>query len=194
MIEKVEKYCTALLSKKHFNQLPFHDLIHTTEVVANIYFIASEMNVTNDKLEPLVIAGWFHDTGHSVCYNGHEAESIKIAQDFLLNEQYSPEKIEIVLSCIRSTKLPQSPQNELDKIICDADIMHISSPHFFYRKLLLRREWELILGNTFTDKEWHELSLTFLDRHKFHTEYGRNVLIEGVKDNKAKVLNLLRTY
>lgn len=194
MIENVKEYCTELLEKEPCKRLPFHNLIHTEEVVENIRLIAFQSGITLVEQEPLIIAGWFHDTGHSICYKGHEAESVKIAQDFLRKAKYPSEKIEVVLSCIKATEMPQNPQTELDKIICDADIMHLSTEHFFYRKLLLRREWELVLNKRYTDKEWHELNLAFLENQGFHTKYGKQILSEGVERNKAKVLNLLRTY
>jgi len=194
MIDKVKSYCTGILLKESCDKLPFHNLIHTQEVVENIQSIASQMGMNTMEQEPVIIAGWFHDVGHSVCYKGHEAESIKIARYYLEGEQYPSEKIELVLSCIKSTEMPQNPKNELDMIICDADIKHISNSHFFYRKLLLKREWELVFDKYFTDKEWHDLNMKFLENQKFHTEYGMRTLTKGLEDNKTKVLNLLRTF
>ena len=35
----------------------------------------------------------------------------------------------------------------------------------------------------FTDEEWYELNLDFLINHKYHTDYGKNVLQEKKQKN-----------
>jgi hypothetical protein len=90
--------------------------------------------------------------------------------------------------------MPQNPTTILARVLCDADIFHISTPHFYYRKLLLRREWEIYCDKRATDKEWHLLNLDFLTNLHFKTEYGKNILELGKQENIEKVQRILKYY
>ena len=194
MINLIQKYCEELLDREPCSTLPFHNKDHTIEVVNNIKLIAHQMGLTPEEMEPIILAGWFHDAGHSICYEGHEFKSVEIAERFLKTIDYPDDKIDEVVSCILATRMPQNPKNLPEKVICDADIMHISGIQFFYRKLLLRREWEMVLNKYFMDKEWHELNLEFLENQEFHTDYCKSILSKGVDENKQRMLRLLNSY
>jgi uncharacterized protein len=120
--------------------------------------------------------------------------SIGLAETFLKKQDYPQKKAELVIQCIQATKIPQNPLNKYAEVLSDADIYHISTPSFFYRKLLLRREWEMYFNKFNTDLEWHKLNLEFLERHQFFTSYGKDVLMKGQKENEAKVRNLIGLY
>lgn len=194
ILEKVKAHCEHILTTTKCKELPFHNVEHTRQVVQNATTITQQLGLSDEKIEPVLIAAWFHDTGFCDAYEGHEDVSIGLAESFLKKHGYPAEKVEIVISCIEATKMPQDPSNEFAEVLSDADIFHISTPDFFYRKLLLRREWELELGKKSTDLEWHELNLDFLQNHQFFTEYGKKVLMEGQEENEAKVMNLIGLY
>lgn len=75
MIEKVAAYCRSLLGE-FCSQYPFHDLAHTEEVVRNVSKIGGALGIDPERLEPVIIAAWFHDTGFKDVYGGHEEVSI----------------------------------------------------------------------------------------------------------------------
>ncbi|MFD1063131.1 HD domain-containing protein [Winogradskyella litorisediminis] len=193
MIEKVEKYCVEILSGTKIKELPFHNLEHTKEVVQNVKYLCAAMDIDSVETDLLIIAAWFHDTGFLKAYNGHEAQSKLIATAFLKEQNANESFIDEVCNCIDATKMPQSPTDRLSQILCDADIFHISTPHFFYRKLLLRREWEVFCNNQVSDLEWHQLNLEFLKKHHFRSDYGKQTLEIGKQENLHKVENIL-TY
>lgn len=83
MIKSVAAYCTDLLTSSKCKELPFHNLQHTKEVVQNAKYLCAAMDVDEEVTAILVIAAWFHDTGFSVTYKGHEDESKVIASRFL---------------------------------------------------------------------------------------------------------------
>ena len=194
MIAAVENYCYKILTTTKCNQLAFHNLEHTLEVVENIQIIGENLGLSEDELEPIKIAGWFHDVGFCERYIGHEDVSINMAKIFLLKEKYNFDKIDVVVSCISATKMPQVPTNKYAEVISDADIFHLGTDTFFYRKLLLRREWEIELNKTSTDLEWHLLNLDFLRRHKYFTSYGKSELMAGQYKNEERVKNLIKLY
>ncbi|MEP0266675.1 HD domain-containing protein [Dokdonia sp.] len=194
MIKEIENYCSNLLSTSKCKELPFHNLIHTQEVVQNVAYIAAAMGINKANKDILLIAAWFHDTGFSKKYRGHEDESKNIAIKYLSKLGAKDELIKSVCLCIDATKMPQNPTIPLAKILCDADIFHVSTPHFYYRKILLRREWEVYCNMNMTDKEWHELNLEFLKSHNFKSNYGKNVLEKGKQENIKKVQQILAYY
>lgn len=194
MIEKVRKHCSDIIKNSACIKLPFHDLQHTLEVVENVQLITSKCSFTIEETEPIIIAAWFHDTGFAEAYKGHEEVSIKYARLFLEKEGYNSDKLAIVLSCIEATKMPQKPSNKFAEVLCDADVYHISTPHFFYRKLLLRKEWELYMDLVITDLEWHQLNLKFIESHHYFSAYGQKEMREGRLKNVEKVKKLLTFY
>jgi len=187
MINLTREHCEKLLLHPKCVALPFHNIVHTQEVVQQAKLIGENMRLSLNELELVIIAAWFHDTGFCEKYKGHEAVSIRLAKDFLQKQNYPKEKIEIVVSCIEATKMPQNPRGKYAEILSDADIYHISQDAFFYRKLLLRREWELVFDKNSTDLE-------FLQGHQFFTSYGKSVLMEGQKKNEERVKNLISLY
>lgn len=194
IIKHTKTYCTNLLKTTKCRALPFHNLTHTEEVVENVKSICKELNIGHEETRLLQIAAWFHDTGFTRTYKNHEDSSKEIALEFLTKERLDANKIDLILSCIEATRMPQEPKDIYQEILCDADIFHISTPHFFYRKLLLRREWEIFCDIKVTDLEWHQLNLEFLQNSKFHSDYGREVLEKGKNRNIEKVQQMLAYF
>ena len=192
IINEVSTYCKEILISGKCASLPFHNLTHTMEVVDAVKKISEKEGISADEREILVIAAWFHDNGFIQKYAGHEEVSMSFAKEFLETKEYSKDGIDQVTKCIAATKVPQNPTIPLAELLCDADLFHVSTPNFFYRKLLLRKEWEMELGNTFTDLEWHHLNLDFLQNHKYLTRYGKEVLSKGQDKNIEKVENLIK--
>jgi len=194
IIARVENYCKDILTNSDCRKLPFHNLRHTQEVVSNVKLLSRELQLSASARELLEIAAWFHDTGFFETYKGHEEKSIAIAINFLNSEGLNVDSIDLISSCIKATKMPQQPDNEYAEVLCDADIFHISTPNFFYRKLLLRREWETFCDLHLSDLEWHNLNLEFLKEHHFKTSYGQKILEAGKMENLKKVQQIIEYY
>lgn len=193
-IKLVQQHCTSLLTQGCCSELPFHNLHHTKEVVQNVKYLCAAMDINDEDTQILIVAAWFHDTGFSVTYKGHEDESKRIATAYLKEQNTNQDFIDKVCNCIDATKMPQCPTTPLAEVLCDADIFHISNEHFFYRKLLLRREWEVFCDNKVSDLEWHQLNLEFLRKHHFRSIYGKEILEKGKQENMEKVEQILRYY
>ncbi len=169
-------YVTDFLIRELPDNLLFHNIQHTINVVRGVREICKHTGVSDEDREILLLAAWFHDTGMSRVYKGHEAVSQEIAGKFLSKRHYPKEKIGKVLSCIGATKMPQQPQNLLEQIICDADMYHMSLPEYYHLHKLLQEELKLVFDRQYTDVEWAEENLTFLKQHRYHTEYGQLTL------------------
>jgi predicted metal-dependent HD superfamily phosphohydrolase len=137
----------------------------------------------------LMVAAWFHDTGYSSGQTeGHEDQSAQIATQFLQEHGVSELIIQRVSSCIRATRMPQSPVSQVEKILCDADLMHLATNDFKARSQLLKQERENLLDQKISKKEWRKSNIKFLESHKYFTDYGQDVL----EPKKLENLNSLK--
>lgn len=178
------RFVAQLLIDHLHKNLVFHNFHHTVYVVRGVRQISEHLTLSEEKKEILNLAAWFHDTGMTRVYHGHEEESKKIAGQFLEENGYPRHKTLEVLSCIEATKMPQEPQTLMHQVICDADMFHLSLPEYYHLQRLLLEEFRLVLHKQCTDQEWARENLAFLHAHHFWTPYGQTVL------QKGKALNM----
>ncbi len=190
--KEVEAFVFNLLKNELSPEVVYHNYEHTFEVVKNANEIGIAENISEDNLEVLLLAAWFHDTGFIKGFENHEEKSKKIAKEYLKQKDFSEEKIEKINALIDATKLPQKPKNKLEEIICDADLYHLGSESFSEKSNLLRSEWEQLCNKYFTDVEFLTENERFLKSHKYFTNYAFANLNEQKTKNWLKVQKDLR--
>ena len=181
-LQEAQALVNDLLTNKLSKNIKFHTLQHTQEVVAACQSLADYHQLPEDDRFALILAAWFHDTG----YTGgeakdHEALSIKLATDFLTIHSASTEVRDKVIGCINATRIPQSPDNLLEKIICDADLFHLGTDDFKEKSRLLREEIIEFGEQDLPKKVWRRTNIRFLEGHKYFTPYGKEKL-QPIKD------------
>lgn len=191
ILNNVEIYCREMLSGEKCSRLSFHNLTHTQEVVNNVYEITKKLNLPILDLENVLIAAWFHDTGFAEDYKDHEKCSKRIAEEFLNKQFLEQQRVDIILTCIEVTKLGSKPVSMLEKIMCDADLYHLSKCDYLFRNILLRKEWEKELGVFYSDNEWYKLNYKFLNEHKFYINQNNQNLNSKLKTNINKLRKLI---
>lgn len=182
-LNKIYNHCEFLFSQSKKGQFPFHNIQHTVEVYERSKTIALFENVSSHEVTLVSIAALFHDTGIVDAYEDHEAMSALYANLYLHKLGLLETDIVIITGCIHATKMPQNPHTKLQEIICDADLSHLAADNYLLKNKLLREEWEIELGKTYSDKEWIEMNVDFLKNHNYFTSYGKNVLITGKERN-----------
>lgn len=187
-IIKALKYSKKIILNSRCKDLPFHNLKHTLEVYKNLIKIGTYEDIGYKELEPIIIAGLFHDTGNAFRFHGHEEVSTTYAILFMEKNEYNEDFIEKVCGYIKATKIPQNPRNIYERIICDADLYHLGTESYHTKTKLLRSEWKKYLDMEYSDEEWLVLNIDFLQNHKFHTSYGQQIL----EQNKQKNLKELK--
>lgn len=188
VLKKAMQHCKAMLRNSRCYSLPYHNMQHTLEVFQYARKISDYEKLSCEDKEMVSLASLFHDTGNSEIYKGHEKISAKKAHCFLSSLGYSEEKIERVKSCIVATQMPQTPSNKLEEVICDADLAHLGSNSFINCNRRLRLEWNKCFNKSFSDKEWLENNIIFLESHSYFTSYGKEIL----HPKKMKNLELLQ--
>ena len=170
----------------------YHNLEHTMDVVHAAEKIASHCNVPDSDVEVLLTAAYLHDIGYTKNNEKHEDHSITLSKEFLSQIGADQEYIDSVIACIEATKMPQNPKNLIQKVLCDADLFHLSSGQYFEKAELLRHEFSLIEQDTISESEWLDMSTVFIDNHEYWTDYGRQTLAPQKAKNRKKIKKRLK--
>lgn len=190
-IHKARAFAEAVFSDPSFGDRPYHNLQHTQEVVAAVKEIGSQTELTEDELESALIAAWLHDIGYADGEGDHERKSAEKARE-LLTSWGAPHKMVLEVSeAILSTVMPQQPKSIVSKVLCDADLFHLSREECMEKSDLLREEWQAHGKDEVSDREWIEKNIEFMEGHRYHTPYGQTVLQAGKKKNLKKLRRLI---
>lgn len=173
MLRLVSEYVEEQFTKNLSEDITYHNLEHTREVVSTATFLGEKSKISESEMEMLLIAAWFHDLGIAFQYENHENKSVEICRKFLIDHNYPQNKVDVISKIIKSTKIPHQPKNLLEKIMCDADVSYTGKETFKSRSKYLRKEWENILGKKISDDEWLTTNINFLENIKFHTTIAK---------------------
>lgn len=184
LIGSAKKFAVTILKNDISKDLVYHSLEHTEGVVAASQEIGKESGLEEDQLEVLELAAWFHDLGYRDTIQNHEEHSIEIADQYLTDARYDNKKKDQVLGCIRATKMPQQPQNNVEQVLCDADLSHLGKDDFFEKSQLLLEELNTVGDELITESKWLEMNKEFILGHTYFTDYAKD------KFNPAKEKNL----
>ncbi|MDB5135945.1 MAG: hypothetical protein JWP37_2548 [Mucilaginibacter sp.] len=166
--------------------LTYHGIAHSIDVHQAAQRIASEENVSKHEQKLLVTAALFHDAGFIKMREGHEAESCKMARHYLPSYNYQPSEIELICGMIMATRIPQSPQNRLEEILCDADLDYLGRDDFFALSNKLFSELHAE-GLSKDEYEWNRVQEDFMEGHHYHTNSSLK-LRQGKKEQHIKLI------
>lgn len=188
LLDQTRKFVVELMTNKLPEQYVYHNLQHTLDVVSAAEEIAIHSNLETEQIEVVMAAAYLHDIGYIKNNEQHEDHSITLSREFLDQLGANKKYIEDVIGCIEATKLPQNPKNLPQQVLCDADLYHLSSGHYFEKAELLRAEFSTIEKEDISESEWLDMSTVFIDNHQYFTDYGK--LILGPR--KAKILKKIK--
>jgi predicted metal-dependent HD superfamily phosphohydrolase len=174
LLRKATAYVEALFRARKPGWVKFHTFRHARAVAEASQEIGAACSLSEDDLEVVTLAAWFHDTGYVEGIEGHEERSVQIASAYLRDHGYPEEKITRIAGCIRATEMPQDPKSLPEQVLCDADIAHLASKDFFKVTELIRSEIEHRRRRELTDEEWLTLNTEFLAGHRYHTGCARS--------------------
>lgn len=186
LVKRSKKYAEEVLGNLP-KEYSYHSLTHTQEVVAAAEEIGNEIGLSPEQMELVIVAAWFHDVGYKCGFKNHEEESARLMREKLAEFEVTPEKIAEVEKIIKSTQMPQSPEDELSKVMCDADLYHLSSDIYFVRSEELRQELINVCDEKISPKDWVKKNLKFLSTHSYFTAYGQNTLEPRKQSNIKKL-------
>ncbi|WP_010180816.1 Pycsar system effector family protein [Aquimarina agarilytica] len=185
LIFETEKYVSELLQNNLPQTFLYHSFSHTKNVVNSVIEICEGEQLNETDTQLITLAAWLHDIGYIKDKLNHEEASVSLAKKHLKDSLLTAAQISIILQLIIATKMGHEPQNNLEKIIRDADCAHFGSKDFFDQSDLLRAEWELTLNKNLSDIEWTQENIDFsTQQHQFYTNYA----IENWQKRKHKNL------
>jgi len=177
------------LKEKLPNYLSYHSVGHIIDVanVCNNYI--EYYNIPQKMAELIRIAAICHDYGFIESPLDHEERGI-VAIQRLLTPILSNEEVEIINGMIRATKVPQEPKTFYEEILADADLDYLGRKDYDEISAKLFREY-LHLSVVSNKIEWLDLQISFLENHKFHTDFAKKNR-EKLKSKKIKELKSIR--
>ncbi len=157
------------LRRELSGRLFYHGLHHTLDVLRVAEELCQRHGISGDDLMLVRTAALFHDAGFvQNQHAGHESVGCEMARATLPVYGYSSAQIERVCGMIMATKIPQSPQNQFEQIICDADLDYLGRADFYPIAESLFEELRAyaLIGD---EKLWNQIQVKFLDAHHFWT-------------------------
>jgi uncharacterized protein len=183
---KVREFMLNKLKKELPKELTYHSPGHVEDVYRAAEHLAGLEGISGDDLTLLLTAVLFHDSGFLIQQKEHEKVGCDIARDQLPEFGFTEDQIETICGMIMATRIPQSPKNRLEEIICDADLDYLGRDDFFTIGDLLFNELRHY-GILNTEREWNLLQVKFLEGHHYFTESARNLRKEKKEIHLAMV-------
>jgi hypothetical protein len=108
-----------------------------------------------------------------VSNKNHEKLGCMIARKHLTDYNYTESEIEMVCGMIMATKIPQTPRNYLEEIICDADLDYLGRDDFYDIGATLYQELKAydVLQS---EEAWNKIQVNFLEAHSFFTKTNKH--------------------
>lgn len=166
-----EQRITELVDNEMPN-LPYHNKHHVYDVIAAAIHIADQEHVGPEGKQLLRLAALFHDIGFIHSARNHEQRGAEMAREILPQYGIPKDQVEQISQMILATRIPQSPATQLERILCDADLDYLGRDDFYEIGGRLLQELK-DQGVVETEREWNLIQKTFLESHRFHTDYSR---------------------
>ncbi len=192
LAQAAQEYVAPLLEAQLPATLTYHTLRHTAGVAKEARALAAAAGLAPPDTEALLVAAWFHDTGYLDVYDGHEYRSMARADAWLATHNVPADRRQLVQDLIRTTHRDEPPATELQKLLADADMSNLARDDFRASAELLRTEWEVALGKTYSSEAWAELQLDFMQGHKYLSAAGKERYRKDFKANKKEQRDALR--
>jgi exopolyphosphatase/pppGpp-phosphohydrolase len=135
----------------------------------------------------------FHDSGFTIQSKDHEELGCKIVRESLPIFGYTPEEIASICGMIMATKIPQTPTNIMEQIICDADLDYLGRDDFWEIGYNLYKELE-IYGILTDERDWNKLQLKFLNAHQYFTYSAKSIRKEKKDAHTKRIKDIVDTY
>jgi exopolyphosphatase/pppGpp-phosphohydrolase len=181
--QKAKQYVFNLLGSDLSRHFIYHDLSHTLDVYKASTRLGEMAQLDDSEMLLLQTAALFHDVGMVYQVDMHEEKSAEVVREILPSFGYSNEDIDIIVSMILATKLPQTPTNRLAELLCDADLDYLGRDDFFLNGAKLHLEWQRMKIRDVSFDEWISIEKSFLLSHLFFSKEAQKLRNEGKQRN-----------
>ncbi len=182
---QIQAYITRLFETRFETALPYHSLQHTLQVTAVLKQLCEMEKGSTADAQLAAIACLFHDTGFYIDHKAHEAAGARLAAEYLGGHGLAPHDIGTICRLINATTRHAPPADVLEAIVHDADLHYLGTEDYTRQADLLRKEWEMTQSRYYTDREWLEINLAFMENHRFYSASAQR-LFQAVKDRNLQ--------
>jgi len=171
----IYSHILAKLQNELSPRLTYHSIDHTFDVLEQSQQIAAREDINDEQnLFLLKVAALYHDCGFIFMYAGHEEKGCEIAKKELPGFGLTAPQIEKICGMIMATKIPQSPKNKMEEIICDADLDYLGRDDFDFISNSLYKEF-LDFGFIKNHEEWMKKQIGFFEYHNYFTKSSQRI-------------------
>ena len=185
--DKVE----AFLSKELPSHYTYHSTEHFRDVVKQAERIAKKEKIDKAGILDIKLAAWLHDVGYIWGPLDHEEKSVEYAKVILNEMKFPKSKIGLITGMIMATKMPQSPKNHFEQIICDADLDYLGRNDFEDISSNLLKELEI--NQKITNFNWLKIQEKFLKSHSYFTLTSQKSREKNKQKRLRKIEDILKT-
>lgn len=171
-VKKAINFIVKKLRKELSDNLVYHSVNHTIGVIDAALTIGKAEGLDEKDLNLVTIAAAYHDCGFLVDYNNHEENGCQLLENSAPEFGIKKSDVEKIKGMIMSTKIPQTPQNKLDKVFCDADLYYLGGKRYDEISQNLFKEMKLF-GVQIDHEQWIEMQINFLSSHQYWTDFAK---------------------
>lgn len=186
--QKIESYLIDNLPT-HYT---YHTIDHIKDVVCRAEAIAKKEKIEKSTILDIKLAAWLHDIGYIWEPKRHEERGVEYATAILNEMNFPKSKINLIAGMILATKIPQSPKNLYEQIICDADLDYLGRDD--YETNSKRFLTEIKLTKQVNEKQWLNIQLNFLKNHAYFTETAKKSRNKKKENTIFKIQEDLKNY
>ncbi len=168
---KLRRHVLAKLKSELPQYLAYHGLNHTLDVLNVCEQYIKREKLSEEDRYLLRIGAIVHDMGFLIGPTNHEAVGAEMAGKLMKELGMEQQMINQVKGLVMATKIPQTPLNDLQKIICDADLDYLGREDYPIISVKLFAELKH-MNIISTDQQWKDLQINFLKSHHFHTPFA----------------------
>jgi hypothetical protein len=188
-----ELFILEKLKKELPPNLYYHSFNHVMDVLEAARTYGRLEGISDHENKLLQTAVLFHDSGFIIQSKDHEEIGCEIARANLPNFDYSENDINTICGMIMATKIPQTPHNILEEIICDSDLDYLGRDDFWEIGYNLYKELE-IYGILTDEREWNKLQLRFLSSHTYFTKSAKENRQPKKDKHTQKIMEIVSGY
>ncbi|QGY44043.1 HD domain-containing protein [Maribellus comscasis] len=190
LVNEAGTFIKQFLEENLPEKFTFHNLEHTKYVVEKAEYIGKNVGLSEEEILLVKIAAWFHDIGYAIDIKNHERVGAEKAEDFLRSKGVGQTRIEMVKNCILSTQIEAQPETLMEKVICDADLSHLTEEDYFDRIEKMRQEWKNHSYKKVSKRKFYEKSAEFFQKYSYHTDFAKKELAPKKQKNLERIEKL----
>ena len=168
----LEEYVESMMADTA-SKLFFHHLKHTWDVYQDVDTLANSENIKDEEILLMKTAALLHDIGYAISYSDDILTlSEDVARETLQIFHYKPQQIDRVCQLMRATHYESIPNDIMEEIMHDANLMYFGQEDYINQMICLSREQEEH-GISVDKTGWVQNQIDRLANHRFYTRAAR---------------------